>query len=181
MRAADKHVACRSMFQGFVLGGGHRDTAHVRRVRRPRLLWPLVAIALGVAVTGCGSTAPLTHAQLASRANALCTQLHDKMKRLGPAKTANALAQTAHELAGFEQQQLEAMRKLRPPASLASDWKQLVEGAEEIAEAAGTLSTDIQLKKDKAASAAFQQVGKVEQRIKPVVERDGFASCKELA
>jgi hypothetical protein len=134
-----------------------------------------------VAVAGCGSATPLTRAQLVSRANALCTQLHNKMKQVGPAKTTQDLAHLAHKLAGFEQQQLEAMHKLTPPASLASDWKQMLQGAEDIAEAAGTLSTDVQLKKDKAAGEALKQAGKVQQHIKPITERDGFTSCKELA
>lgn len=132
-------------------------------------------------MAGCGSAAPLTRAQLASHANALCTQLQNKVKQIGPAKTTQDLGRLAHKLAGFEQQQLEAMRKLKPPASMASDWKQMVEGAEDIAEAAGTLSTDVQLKKDKAAGEALKQVGNVEQHIKPIVERDGFTSCSELA
>lgn len=115
-----------------------------------------------------------------SHTNALCTQLHAKMKQVGPAKTTQDLAEVARKLAGFEQQQLEAMHKLTPPASMAADWKQMVQGAEEIAEAAGTLSTDVQLKKDKAAGEALKQVGSVEQHIKPIAEKDGFTSCEEL-
>jgi hypothetical protein len=138
---------------------------HTRRARRPRLLAALAAAALGVAVAGCGSATPLTRAQLVSHANALCTQLQNKVKRAGPAKNTQDLARLAHKLAGFEQQQLEAMHKLTPPASMASDWKQMIAGAEEIAEAAGTLSTNVQLKKDKAADEALKQVSAVEQRI----------------
>lgn len=168
------------MFRGFVWGAGRRDEAHARRARRPHLLASLTAIAVAAALAGCGSATPLTRAQLVSHANALCTQLKTKVKQVGPAKTTQDLAQLAHKLAGFEQQQLEAMHKLTPPASLASDWKQMIQGAEEIAEAAGALSTDVQLKKDKAASEALKQVGKVEQRIKPIAEKDGFTSCEEL-
>jgi hypothetical protein len=146
-----------------------------------RLLPLLAAIALGVAVAGCGSAAPLTRAQLVSRANALCTQLHNKMQQVGPAKTKQDLARIARKLASFEQQQLEAMHNLTPPASMASDWKQMIEGAEEIAATASTLSTEVQLKKNKAAGEALKQLGKVEQHMKPIVERDGFTSCKELA
>lgn len=152
-----------------------------RRARRTRLLAPLAAIALGIALAGCGSATPLTRAQLVSHANALCTQLHHKVEQAGPAKTAQDVAHLAHKFAGFEQQQLEAMHKLTPPASLASDWKQMLQGAEEIAEAAGTLSTDVQLKNKKAAGEALKQVSKVEQHIRPITERDGFSSCEELA
>ncbi len=103
------------------------------------------------------------------------------MKRVGPAKTTRQFADLADKLASFEQQQLDSMRKLKPPPSLASDWKRMIESAEEITDAVGTLSTDVQLKKDKAAGEELQKVGKVEQSIRPIVEHDGFTRCKELA
>lgn len=102
------------------------------------------------------------------------------MKAAGPAKTPQDVASVAKKLAGFEQQELESMRKLKPPSSMASDWKHMIEGAEEVAEAAGTLSTEVQLKKDKAAGEALKQVGAVEKRIAPIVERDGFTKCSTL-
>ena len=166
------------MFWGIDRGGVIGGTA----CRRPaaRLLIALAALALGIAVAGCGSTKPLTRAQLVSHANALCTQVQTKMKQAGPAKTTQELAQLADKLASFEQHQLESMRKLKPPSSLAADWKQMIEGAEEIAEDAGTLSTDVQLKKEKAAREALQRIGNVEQHIPPLAKRDGFTSCTEL-
>lgn len=135
---------------------------------------------LGVTVAGCGGAKPLTRAQLVSHADALCTQVHAEMKKMGPAKTPHDLALVAKKLAGFEQQQLESMRKLKPPAAMSSDWKQMIEGAEDIAEDAGTISADVQLKKSNAAGEALKQIGSVEQHIAPIVERDHFTSCKQL-
>ncbi len=145
-----------------------------------RLLAVLAALTLGLAVAGCGSTKPLTRAQLVSHANALCMQVQMKMKHVGTAKTVQGLALIAHKLAGFEQQQLESMKQLKPPGSLAADWKQMIEGAEEVAEYAGSLSTDVQLKKKKAAVEQLKQIGAVEKRIAPVAKRDGFTSCTQL-
>jgi hypothetical protein len=102
------------------------------------------------------------------------------MKNIGPAKTTQQLAHAARKLAGFEQKQLEAMRSLTPPASMASDWKQMIEAADEIAASAGNLSTDIQLKKQKQAVQAFKQISEVHEHVVPIIERDGFTSCKEL-
>jgi hypothetical protein len=146
-----------------------------------RTLSVIVATLATIALTGCGSTKPLTRAQLVSKANSLCSHVQAKMKAAGVAKTTQEYAKIAKKLAGFEQQQLESMRKLKPPPSMASDWKQMIEGAEEITEDAGTLSTDIQLKKDKAAGAVLQQIGAEEKKLAPIVQRDGFHSCSQLS
>lgn len=163
------------MFRGFDGSEGCRGTS--RRASATRI----VAVAVvALALAGCGSTKPLTKMQLVSRANALCRDVQTKMKTVGPAKNVQGLASIAKKLAGFEQQQIESMRKLKAPSSMTSDWKQMIEGVEEVAEDAGTLSTDVQLKKDKAAGEALKQVGAVEKRLAPIVRRDGFTDCKEL-
>jgi hypothetical protein len=166
------------MFRGLDRGGARECTA--RRTRAARLPSALAALALGLALSGCGSTKPLTRAQLVSHANALCTQVQTKMKHVGTANTVQGLAHIAHKLAGFEQQQLESMKQLKPPTSLGADWKQMIEGAEEVAEDAGSLSTDVQLKKKKAAIEQLKQIGTVEKRISPIAKRDGFTSCTQF-
>lgn len=103
------------------------------------------------------------------------------MKRFGSIKTVEGLALAAHKLAGFEQHQLESMKQLKPPRSLAGDWRQMIEGAEAVTEDAGTVSTDVQLKKSKAAVEELKQIGKVEQHVSPIAKRDGFTSCTELS
>lgn len=162
---------------------GGIDRGGVRGSRRriaARLPVAILALALCAALAGCGSAKPLTRAQLVRQANALCLQVQTKMKSAGTAKTAQDLARLADRLAGFEQHQMEAMRKLKPPAAMASDWKHVIEGAEEVAESAGTLSTEVKLNKKKAAAEALKHIGEVERRIAPIVKRDGFQSCSQL-
>jgi hypothetical protein len=166
------------MFRGQDRGGVRRGTA--RRIVAARLSVLIVALALGVAVAGCGSTKPLTRAQLVSHANALCTHVHAEVKNIGPAKTPQELVRLTRKLASFEQHALESMRSLKPPSALAADWKHMIEGAEEVAESAGTLSTDAQLKKEKGEREALEHIVHVEKNISPIVARDGFTSCKEL-
>lgn len=140
------------------------------------VLAPIAAVALA----GCGSAKPLTRAQLASHADALCAQVHAEVKSSGPAKTPQDFVRLTKKLAGFEQHALESMRSLTPPPALASDWKHMIEGAEEVAEDVGSLSTDAQLKKEKGEREALEHVLSVEKRITPIVEKDGFTECKEL-
>lgn len=72
------------------------------------------------------------------------------------------------------------MRMLKPPTSLASDWKALIDGVEEISESAAALSTDVQFKQNKHALEALKQIGQVERRVGVIVKRDGFKNCEEL-
>lgn len=139
------------------------------------------AISLALVAAGCGSSAqPLTRKQLVAKANAVCSTLHKKMKEVGPANSPGELAHVAEKLAGYEQQQIEAMRKLTPPKQLASDWKQMIEGAEELSESIATLSSALQAKKKKQAEEALKQTATVEKRVTAIAKRDGFTACSEL-
>lgn len=134
-----------------------------------------------LALSGCGSSAqPLTRKQLVSKADAVCSRLHRKMKSVGPANSPGQLSHVAEKLAGYEQQQIEAMRKLIPPKHLASDWKQMIEGAEEISENVATLSSALQAKKKHEAQEALKQTGEVEKRVTTIAKRDGFTACSEV-
>lgn len=159
--------------------GEHRCEAS-RGGSRTRALLLIAIASLAIAVAGCGSAQPLSRAQLVRHANALCKQVQEKVKKAGPTKTAQDLARVARKLAGFEQQQIESMHNLTPPRSMAADWKQMIEAADDIAAGAGNLSTDIQLKKLKQAREAIKQIGHVHERIVAIVKRDGFTSCDEL-
>lgn len=140
-----------------------------------------MAGAISLALAGCGSSAqPLTRKQLVAKANAVCSTLHKKMKTVGPANTPEELSRVARKLAGYEQQQIEAMRKLVPPKQLASDWKQMIEGAEELSESVATLSSALEAKKKKQATEALKQTGVIEKRVTAIAKRDGFTVCSEL-
>lgn len=138
-------------------------------------------VLLAATMAGCGSAQPLSKAQLVRRANALCTEVQHKVRKLGPTKTTKELAHLARKLAGFEQQQIESMRQLTPPRHLASDWKQMIEAANEVAVNAGAISTDVLAKKQKQAGEALRQIGHIHEHILPIVKRDGFTSCEQLA
>jgi hypothetical protein len=155
----------------------YRDGAN--RLSRRALAWSL-GVSLALTVAGCGSARPLTRAQLIKRANAICDRVHAKMKAIGPADTPARVAFVARKLAGFQQQELEQMRRLRPPSSLASDWKKIVEGAQELTVNVGTLSTDVQLKKTKQMFEELKQVGEDQKRIAVIVKRDGLTNCVRL-
>jgi hypothetical protein len=168
------------MFDKFGIRPSCEYGGDANRLRRRALACALAA-SIAVIVASCGSAQPLTRAQLVSRADAICTEVHTKMKTAGSASSPKQFVHLARKLAGFQQQELEQMQKLTPPASLASDWKKILESAEEITEHVGTLSTDVETKKDKQASEALKQISAIQQRVAVVVRRDGLTSCDELA
>lgn len=155
--------------------------AHAKAAIAHKQLSVLGVLAATACLAGCGATKPLTRAQLVSRTDALCVRLHAKMKAAGTASGTKQLAVLARKLASFEQQELESMRELKPPASLASDWRHLVEGVEELAETAGTLSTYVQLKQNEHIAEALKRIGSIEHRVSTIVKRDGFKSCEQIA
>jgi len=153
-------------------------SAHQTRIRA---LTVSGVVSLALLLAGCGSSAqPLTRKQLIAKANAVCSTMHRKMKAAGTASTPEQLTRIARKLAGYEQQQIEAMRKLLPPKKLASDWKQMIEGAQEISESVATLSSALEAKDKKQAEEALKQTGEVEKRVTTIAKRDGFTACSEL-
>lgn len=96
-----------------------------------------VALALAAttfAVGGCGSSSkPLTQAELTAKANAICKSVSGKLA----AKSVNSVqsvARTAPQLASIEQRALTELSKLTPPASMESEWKTFIAGAQMLAE-----------------------------------------------
>lgn len=145
--------------------------------RRGIALGALASALLAVGVSGCGSAQPLTKKQLISRANAACLKLHQRVKKLGPVKTPEDFVHLTTKLAGFEQQQLEEMRKLVPPKQLSSDWKQILEGIQEVSEGVATVGTDMQAKDKKAQQEAVKQTDAVIAKVSAIAKRDGFDQC----
>lgn len=159
----------------------HEAASAHRGGRRGSARAALAVALIAVGLCGCGSSAkPLTQKQLAARADAVCSQLHDKVKKLGPAKGAEGFVHLTAKLAGFEQQQLNAMRKLVPPKHLASDWKQILEGVQELSATVATVSTDVQAKDKKQADLELRQVAAVEKKTAAIAKRDGFTQCTTI-
>lgn len=134
-----------------------------------------------MAIAGCGgSEKPLTHAELASKANAICKTVTEKFAT----KSANSvqdIARVAPELAAFEQKALFELSKLVPPASLESDWKQFVAGAETLAENTSKLGEYAKANNLKAAHGLIASSETTQHQMQAIAKRDGLTECEQFA
>jgi hypothetical protein len=134
-----------------------------------------------VAIAGCGgSQKPLTHAELVSKANAICKTVTAKFATKS-ANSVQQIARIAPELAGFEQKALSELSKLVPPAKLESDWKQFVAGAEMLAENTSKIGEDAKANNLKATGPLIVSSEKTQRQMQAIAKRNGLTECEQVA
>jgi hypothetical protein len=137
----------------------------------------VAALALG----GCGGSSPkpLTRAELTAKADAICKIVSAKLAT----KTVNSvqgIARTAPELASFEQLALNELSKLVPPATLESDWKMFIAGAQTLAENTAKLGEYAKSNNLKGAGPLITSSEATQHRMLLIVKRDGITSCEKV-
>ncbi|HEY5287778.1 MAG TPA: hypothetical protein VIJ50_11795 [Solirubrobacteraceae bacterium] len=134
-----------------------------------------------VAIAGCGSSAkPLTHAELVSKANAICKTVTTRLAK-NSIKSEQDIARVAPELASFEQKALSELSKLVPPMALESDWKQFIAGAEMLAENTSKLGEYAKANNLKAAGALITSSETSQRQMQAIAKRDGLSECQRVA
>jgi hypothetical protein len=147
----------------------------------PRRLVAGVLAATTVAIAGCGSSEkPLTHAELVSKADAICKTVTAKFATKS-ANSVQEIARIAPELAGFEQKALSELSKLVPPAALESDWKQFVAGAETLAENTSKIGEYAKTNNLKATGPLIVSSEKTQQQMRTIAKRNGLTECEQVA
>jgi hypothetical protein len=150
----------------------------------------LAALALAAivfAVSGCGSSggsgssssksdAALTKAELNAKGDAICERIFVRLHAT-PYRTSQAIGRLAPGLAAYEQTQVAEMRKLVPPPSMASDWSEIVENSQIIANDTAKLGEDAEHNDFKAATPLFTASRATQTKVQPIAERDGFKRC----
>lgn len=146
----------------------------------PRRLAAATLAATTMAIAGCGASAkPLTHAELVSKANAICKTVTAKFATKS-ANSVQGIARIVPELASFEQTSLSELSKLVPPADLENDWKQFVAGAETLAENLSKFGEDAKANKLKAAAVVYTSSKKTQQEMRAIAKRDGLTGCEQV-
>jgi hypothetical protein len=147
----------------------------------PRRLTAAMLAATTVAIVGCGgSQKPLTHAELVSKANAICKTVTAKLANKS-ASSVQDIARIAPELAAFEQKALSELSKLVPPANLESDWKQFVAGAETLAENTSKLGEYAKANNLKAAGRLIGSTENTQHKMQAIAKRNGLTECEQVA
>lgn len=139
----------------------------------------LIAATLGAG--GCGKSAkPLTRAQLIAKADVVCRRINHKLSSV-TIKSQQDIARVAPKLAAYEQEALSDLAKLVPPTALANDWKEIVAGAQTLADNVAKLGEYAKSNNIKAARPLIASSSKIQEHIQAIAKRDGFQDCSKTA
>lgn len=143
---------------------------------------PLATLALAASVlaaAGCGesagSTKQLTRSELIVRGDALCRRINARL-----AATRIKSGKDNARLGAYEQAEVAEMRRLTPPASMASGWRQVVTGAQTLADATtkiGQYPLEGYFQPRPAVRAAFIAAGAGTKQMVTAAQREGFKDC----
>jgi hypothetical protein len=144
--------------------------------RQCRAALGLVAVLF--ATSGCGesagSTKPLTRSELIARGDAICRRINAQLNAIRSAKD-------YARLGAYEQAAVVEMRRLTPPSSMASDWGQVVSGAQARADATAKIGTyppeGAFATRKPAVRAAYAAAGTGMQQMVTAARREGFKDC----
>ncbi|MGD1058418.1 MAG: hypothetical protein ABR992_13510 [Solirubrobacteraceae bacterium] len=147
-----------------------------------------IAVAVAVATAGCGSSSTSTSGKtkFVAEADTICQQTLAKRTAANSevskvssstAKTLAVLARVAPPVAADEHHAITLLRALKAPASLNSDWRQLLAGMEVLATDATQIGEHAKAHDYKAIVSLTASGRKVRETLIPIASRDGFAYC----
>jgi hypothetical protein len=119
---------------------------------------------------------PLTREQLIAKGDLICARANLKLKTMSSA-TRQDTARLLPQAAGYERIQATELSKLVPPASLASDWKQIVAGIQKFSELSIRAAEYLQAKNTSAATSIVQAANTTQRQLTAIAKRDGFKDC----
>lgn len=177
----------------------------------PRTRLTIVVLAAGAfAVSGCGgttktsteassaaktgtttaaqeSTAPasegnaLSRTVLIAKADAICSRVRDRLEE-NRFHTQTEIGKLGPKIAAYEYAAVAQLKKLVPPASLVSDYQQIVKGTETLASDAALIGKYAKLHQleTPAGHTIVIQSGKHGVAEARIARRDGFAKCATM-
>jgi hypothetical protein len=144
-----------------------------------RRLAALALAATTLAASGCGgstsSSKSLTRLELVARGDAVCRRVNAKL-----AATTIRSKRDYARLAVYEQAAVAEMRKLTPPASMANGWRQVVTGAQTLANATakiGEYSLADAFRGTPATRSAYTAAAEGTRQMVAAAQREGFKDC----
>ncbi len=136
--------------------------------------------AMALALGGCGSSsAPLTRAELRSKADAICKRVSGRLTT----KTVTSVrdvARTAPHLAAVEQEALNELSKLEPPASIENDWKMFIAGAQKLAENTSKLGEYAKSNSLKGSAALIASSEQTIKQMTAIAKKYGISNCEQV-
>jgi hypothetical protein len=151
-------------------------------------------IASTLAAIGCGSSSSTTTSSssakdptsahrtaevntMVAEANAICMRLNAKKGAAPPASTEQAVGRVAPKVAADERTAVAELRKLTPPATMASDWKQILADAETLTAGTARLGAYAQANDLVGAQPMIRASQQAQKQMSALAETDGFKEC----
>lgn len=145
-----------------------------------------IAVVVALAVAGCGSSSKSGNAKFVAEADPICKQTlaerttaNSEVSKVSSstAKTLAVLARVAPPVAVDEHQAIARLQALKPPASLSTDWRQMLAGIEVLANDATQIGEHARAHDYKAIVSLTASGRKVRETLIPIASRDGFTYC----
>jgi hypothetical protein len=136
--------------------------------------------AVATSSTTSTTTAPLTSAELTTKANAICYGIIAKRDSI-KISTIQDYVIYAAQLAAYDNGAVLEMRKLTPPASMATDWHQIATNAQTLANTISKFGTYVSVHHTNGGTSSLNMA--VERSIDNIVaisKRDGFKECTRI-
>jgi hypothetical protein len=127
------------------------------------------------AASGCGESKGLSRAELIAKADPICRRTNDKLDS-NPLTLQN-VARIAPEAAAYEKQSAAELAKLAPPASMARDWKAIVDGFQITGEDLAKVGEYAKVKNLKAAVLSAAKLSNAQHDRAVTASRNGFKDC----
>jgi hypothetical protein len=143
--------------------------------------------AIVLATSGCGSSSSgssdtaLSRGELIAKADAICSHLKVQRKALLGQATRAQFASRLGQAGNYAQTAATELSRLKPPTTLAADWKQIVENEKQLAADTVTLSGYLTTHNPRGARLTLASAGTLEQTTSGIAIRDGFGSCSHFS
>jgi hypothetical protein len=141
---------------------------------------PASSTATAASSSTTSTTAPLTSAELVAKANAICYGIVAKRDSI-KISTIQDYVIYAAQLAAYDNGAVLEMRKLTPPASMATDWHQIAANAKTLANTISKFGEYVSVHHTNEGTNSLNlAVEKATNKIVVISKRDGFKECTRL-
>ncbi len=141
----------------------------------------LALVATVLAASGCGgSTKALSRTELIAKADPICRRISTEVASL-PTKSPQLYGNALQRVVADEQAAANEFDKLTPPASMATDWKQIISSDRTLAENTGRYDQYLVTHNYRAKRAVLEAANGARQTLISTAKRDGFVDCAQFA
>jgi hypothetical protein len=136
------------------------------------------ATVTAAAVTFASGT-PLSHTVWIARGDKICAHANTELST-GTLRSPQAFASALSRAAVYDKTEASELGKLVPPASEASDWKQIVNDIQLFGEYTSKVAEDTRAGNNEAAHPLLLQGEAIHARLAAIARRAGFTQCDQI-